>query len=413
MSVEESTLWSLNLEMSALAAMMLDLSAATHLVGILKPGDFYRPSHRHIFRALITLADRGAIDPILLKEELEAKGLLEECGGDDYLISILELLPSAANSEHYAKGVLDKAMLRNAVHECQKVIHKCHEEDASIEDIKALLSSMGEFVRGTTGIQSFGEVPIEGDDPGHPTFIPALNNLIATHGWPSEQMSVVEAYHKGGKTSYLLTDFLEAAENGENVLYATFADLSAKQLKRRLVKMLCGWKKRPNFEGECQKAFDAAIFNVDSCWDAWVYDASAMEDSDIESFCGWAISEHKKKPYSRIYVDYAQELTSRKCSPSDEYGTAALCSKALVGLARKTEAAVIVGSQITQGNEKAGTKTTSKGSRKWEEKGGWILLLERDGMDVTVKIPYSRFGDCGEGVQVSCKWDRERLRFVP
>jgi replicative DNA helicase len=393
--------------MGVLGSMILEPSAIVLAERRLEASDFFRPAHQTIFMACRGLAE--GLDLVTLKHELESEGRLAACGGEDYLVQLAEFVPSVANIEFYAGIVKEKSERRRTVSDAKKLITLA-EGEAGIEEVRAARSSLTEAFPGGVAVVPFGEVEHDSEDRGVPTFIPALNRMMATGGWPSEQVSVSSAYHKGGKSTFMLTDFIHAAELSEKVLYATFADLSAKQLKRRLIKALCGWKKRP-VSGDLGRLYDNAIFTID-CWDAFVYDASAMEDGDdLESFCAWVRAEGRERPFSRIYVDYAQELTSRKVLPTDEYGTAAVCAKALAKLARQTGAAVIVGSQITDGSSAAGTRTKTKGSRRWEEIAGLVLRIQREGALATIQVPFSRFGICGPEVSVGCRWSPERLRF--
>ena len=58
-------------ERAILGAVILDNSLIAQAVELLKPADFYVPSHRRIFVAMIALFERGSeINPILIAEEL-------------------------------------------------------------------------------------------------------------------------------------------------------------------------------------------------------------------------------------------------------------------------------------------------------------------------------------------------------
>ncbi len=102
-------LHNLEAEMSVLGAMLLSDAAARDVA--LPATDFWRPAHRTIYRAMKRLVDaRNAVDLVTLRDALA--GELGEAGGEDYLMQIAEVVPSAANCAHYARIVADKAMLR-------------------------------------------------------------------------------------------------------------------------------------------------------------------------------------------------------------------------------------------------------------------------------------------------------------
>ena len=58
-------------EQAVLAAMLMDADAVARVVELLDDGMFYREGHRRIFRAMITLSERGEIvDPLTLSNEI-------------------------------------------------------------------------------------------------------------------------------------------------------------------------------------------------------------------------------------------------------------------------------------------------------------------------------------------------------
>ena len=65
-------------ERAILGAIILDNGMISPAIELLKPEDFYVPSHRRIFVAMTALFERGAeINPILIGEELKKDNALE------------------------------------------------------------------------------------------------------------------------------------------------------------------------------------------------------------------------------------------------------------------------------------------------------------------------------------------------
>ena len=103
----------LEAEQSVLGAILLDESALDGAVEILVAENFYRESHREIFRSMIELSERQVpIDAITLSDWLRMHGALERIGGPAYIAELASIVPTAANVAHYARIVHDKAMLR-------------------------------------------------------------------------------------------------------------------------------------------------------------------------------------------------------------------------------------------------------------------------------------------------------------
>lgn len=134
--LERSLPHSAESERAILGAIILDNGLVNQTIELLKPEDFYIRANQHIFRAMISVSERGGeINPILLGEELRRDGTLELAGGVVALNDLIYGLPHFSNIAHYAKIVKDKAMLRNLVKVCNKIISEALEEEDEAEII--------------------------------------------------------------------------------------------------------------------------------------------------------------------------------------------------------------------------------------------------------------------------------------
>src|SRR5690554_7938910 len=92
-------------ERSVLGALLLDNRVLDELAGTLKPEDFYREAHRHIFRAMSMLHTRSEpIDVLTLADFLSSEDNLEAAGGPTYLTRLSGEVPSAANVGQYSRS---------------------------------------------------------------------------------------------------------------------------------------------------------------------------------------------------------------------------------------------------------------------------------------------------------------------
>ena len=123
-------------ERAILGAIILDNGLVNQAIELLKPDDFYVRAHYHIFRAMISLSERGGeINPILLGEELRREGMLEQVGGITFLSELTYGLPHFTNIAHYAKLVRDKSLLRQLIRVSNKSISEALEEEDDAEII--------------------------------------------------------------------------------------------------------------------------------------------------------------------------------------------------------------------------------------------------------------------------------------
>src|SRR3989344_1184339 len=99
----------LDAEMSVLGALMLDKNAIVKIADTLKPADFYDPRHQKIYETIINLfAKSQPIDLLTVASKLKEKKLLKEVGGEKYLTTLIESVPTSAHIEHYSNAVREK-----------------------------------------------------------------------------------------------------------------------------------------------------------------------------------------------------------------------------------------------------------------------------------------------------------------
>ena len=105
---------SLDAEESVLGGVLLDPHALDRTIEMMGVEDFYRETHRKIFRAMLALSEKSEpIDLVTLTDTLRARGELQDIGGATYLAELQDKVPSAANIAHYARIVREKAVLRS------------------------------------------------------------------------------------------------------------------------------------------------------------------------------------------------------------------------------------------------------------------------------------------------------------
>lgn len=104
---------SMEAEQSVLGGLMLENPAWDRIADVVSGEDFYRHEHRLIFRSIAKLIneDRPA-DVITVQEDLQRNEELEAAGGFEYLITLAQNTPSAANIRRYAEIVRERSIMR-------------------------------------------------------------------------------------------------------------------------------------------------------------------------------------------------------------------------------------------------------------------------------------------------------------
>ena len=104
-------------EEAVLGSILINQETIYGVSELLDIEDFYRKSHRTIFKVILDLnTTKKAIDIITLTDYLTHISKLEEVGGIAFITSLANKVPSTANLKHYINIVKEKSMLRNIVH---------------------------------------------------------------------------------------------------------------------------------------------------------------------------------------------------------------------------------------------------------------------------------------------------------
>ena len=127
---------SIEAEESVLGGILLDNTSIDRAIEVLAADDFYRESHRKIFRGMLELSERGEpADIITLSEVLRGRGELADVGGVTYLAELTERVPTAANILQYARIVKEKAILRGLIGTATDIATRGYEANQDVEEL--------------------------------------------------------------------------------------------------------------------------------------------------------------------------------------------------------------------------------------------------------------------------------------
>lgn len=126
-------------EQSTLGGMLLSKAAIAEVRSVLDPGDYYRPAHETIHRAILDMHDRGEpADPITLADRLRRTGDLARVGGQPYLHTLVSLVPTAANAAYYAEIVRAMATKRRLTDTGIRITQMGQAADGDPDEARAL-----------------------------------------------------------------------------------------------------------------------------------------------------------------------------------------------------------------------------------------------------------------------------------
>lgn len=114
--IERTQPHDIDAEQAVLGGMLLSKAAIGDVLEILNPGDFYRPAHETVFRAITGMYAKGEpADPITVTAELIKVGELVRVGGASAVHALVSSALTAANAEYYADIVRERAVLRRLI----------------------------------------------------------------------------------------------------------------------------------------------------------------------------------------------------------------------------------------------------------------------------------------------------------
>jgi len=244
----------LEAEQAVLGSMLLDEDALSIAFESLSKDSFYKDSHQKIFEAIARLFNNNrAVDLITLTDELKKDGILDEVGGVSFLAALANLVPSAANINHYVAIVKEKSILRTLMNNATRIISLCYESEGNIDEV---VDTAERFIFEVSDKKSSGtylhlkeivKETIETIDrlyqkKAHVTGIPTgyIDFDIKTAGLQASDLIVIAGRPSMGKSAFAI-GIAEYAGVVEKIPLVIFSlEMSKEQLVQR---MLCAHAK--------------------------------------------------------------------------------------------------------------------------------------------------------------------------
>lgn len=245
--IERTQPQDIDAEQAVLGGMLLSKTAIGDVVEILQPGDFYRPAHETVFRAVTGMYARGeAADPITVTAELIRLGEMSKVGGASFVHALVQKVPTAANAEFYAEIVHERAVLRHLIEAGTRMVQMGY---AAEGDIAEILDAAGAEFNAVAQDRQDDEGALLGDDyaemvdelealqrDGHAMGVPTgfvdIDSL--THGLHPGQMVIVAGRPAMGKST-LGVDFVRACAIRHQRPAAFFSlEMSRREVQHRI-----------------------------------------------------------------------------------------------------------------------------------------------------------------------------------
>ncbi len=393
----------LDAERSVLGAVLLDNEAFNTAIAIVTSAAFFRDAHRRIFERMTVLVERrSAIDFVILREELERAGELEEVGGAAYLASLVDGVPRATNVEYYARIVKEKATLRSLIFAANKIVANAYEADQDadliLDDAEGAIFSVAEdrvkagFVPMRQLVQeSFPKIEKLFE---HQSFITGVGTHLVdldkmTRGFQPGDLIIVAARPSMGKTSLVLNICQHVATHPVpgtdrmGVAGVFSLEMSKEQLFMRMLSAEAGIDSFRLQSGQIgQREYGQITHAMETLAEAQLFvdDSAGVGVLEMRAKARRLQAEHG---LSILAVDYVQLMTGRGKSENRTLELGAI-SRSLKGLAKELNVPIIVLSQLSRAPEARSDKrpmlSDLRESGALEQDADVVIMIFREEM---------------------------------
>lgn len=385
-------------ERAALGACLMDREALETVLEILQPEDFYDLNHRAAFEVIHDMARKEKpVDPLTFLEELARQGKSERLGGQSFLGSLVDSVPTTANVEYHARIVLDKAIHRRLISAGNTIVKLGYSEELDLDEVlEEAERAVFEIVRkrNATNFRHVGEVlgktfqqieeqynRSDQDVTGFNSGFYELDRL--TGGFQPGSLNIVAARPSMGKTAFAI-NIAQFGGHGKTRPVLIFSlEMGAEQLVQRML----GAEARVNIHDLRNGSFPKSAWEdladgAGRLAEAPIYidDSSMLSTMELRARCRRFKSRHKD--LGLVVVDYLQLMSASKRTDSKQQEVAEI-SRGLKGIARELETPVIALSQLSraveQRTEKKPQLSDLRDSGAIEQDADTVMLLYRPG----------------------------------
>lgn len=353
----------LEAEQSVLGAMLVNPNAIAAVAELLTADDFYRDTHRLIYQAVLTLYDRGQeVDVVTLSAQLERDSVLDRAGGREFVHTLAEFVPAAANAAHYAGIVREQSVLRAFIRVGNEIAEMGYQHPGDLPTLLDLCEQKVFAIQQQRRVAEFqhirdvlvrnfeylDEMEKERGISGVASGFEGIDRL--TGGFQKANLIVLAARPGMGKTSLALNIAQNIAVQGQAPVAIFSLEMSARELGER---MMCSsarvsshrvrtgtlsgddYAKLVQAAGELEKA------------DIFIDDTAGLNMFELRAK---ARRLQTRQPLSLVIVDYLQ-LMSGDTRAENRQQEVSNISRAMKQLARELEVPVIAVSQLNRSPE--------------------------------------------------------------
>lgn len=366
---------------------------------LLTVDDFFLPANRHVFAAMVELdRRRRPVEITGLADELRATGMLPRLeGGEGYLVTLANSIPTMENLGHYVRIVREKAGLRRVIRACGEWTARAYGEtdhDTFMAEVRqaAIAATSGSTGRRRVDWREGGDAVLEGieqraREPGKQSIMTGLTEFDRlTGGLRPGNVIVIAAGTSIGKTALAMNFGCTAAvKHGLPVLVFSREMTWAEIYERCLAHV-------GRIEGERIRSGEISMEEWrDRLWPAHqklseskgATDERSQTIAEIESEARDFRAQHHDSPLGMIVIDYLQLVrgVAKKQRQDTREREVAEVAGRVKDLAKELKWPIVELSQLNRGPEKDDRKPSLgdlRESGSVEQAADIVAFVHRD-----------------------------------
>jgi len=384
--------FSLIAEQSLLGSILIDPNSLNEIADLIRAEDFYIAEHTQIYLAMHELfLTNSEIDVVTLIDMLVRKGIYDKSGGEDYLKTLCEVVPSSLNVKDYAKIVKEKSVLRQLIAVCGEITESAYSEQEEVAHIldaaenKIFAIAQG---RETKTFRHIREVLVDvhghlrdlQENPeevqGTKTGFSGLDRMLV--GMGNSDLILVGARPGMGKTSFVLNIGTNVALQTKKTVCIFSLEMSCEQLVSRVL--------------SSEAMVDSVLLRSGKLgkddWDKLASVSAKLAGSDILiddtpgiTVTGMKAKLRRVKNLGLVVIDYLQLMQSDSKNDNRVQEVSEI-SRSLKIMAKELNVPVVCCAQLSRGPESRTDKkpmlSDLRDSGAIEQDADVVMFLYRD-----------------------------------
>lgn len=383
-------------EQSVLGAAFLSKYALQKVCDELSRDAFYVEAHAKIFDCISELkAENIPIDMTTVSARLKDKKELTAVGDIDYLLAIVNSVPTAANVDYYINLVNQKALLRRLIDTANEISSNAYDEETDFNELidgaERKIFSVSKMRRGSefrniqdvlTKTQAdLEKLAATGSDiTGLSSGFASLDKM--TSGFHPTEFIIIAARPAMGKTAFLLN--LATSIAADNKTVAIFnLEMNAEQLATRMIGSLgqipLNKLRTGNLEHNDWKRVNEAMSQLADT-NIYIDDTPGITIGEIKAKCRRLSGSPAGLDF--VMIDYLQLITSSERYGGNRQQEVSDISRALKTMALELNIPVVAAAQLSREVEKRDDKrplmSDLRESGSIEQDADIVAFLYRD-----------------------------------